>query len=68
MDESEHLISMANQIAANFRFHDDCVERIADHIRRFWAPSMRQMLLERVDSQAPKLDAAVVEAVRELRD
>jgi formate dehydrogenase subunit delta len=44
MQEVDSLVKMANQIAENFSFHDDAVERIADHLKRFWAPSMRQAL------------------------
>ena len=40
------LVKMANQIADNFSFHDDTTDRIADHLQRFWAPSMRRMLFE----------------------
>jgi formate dehydrogenase subunit delta len=46
MQEIERLVKMANQIADNLAFHDDSVERIADHLRRFWAPSMRQKLAD----------------------
>ena len=44
--ETEHLVSMANDIAANLSFHADADVRIADHIRHFWAPRMRNLLLE----------------------
>ena len=46
MAEVEHLVKMANQIADNFSFHDDTTDRIADHLQRFWAPSMRRMLVD----------------------
>lgn len=65
--ELEHLRQMANQIAANFAFHDDQVARIADHIQRFWAPSMRRLLAEHVEQGGEGLEQAVVEAVREIR-
>jgi NADPH-dependent 7-cyano-7-deazaguanine reductase QueF len=48
MAEIDQLIKMANQVADNFSFHDDNVDRIADHLSRFWAPSMIQGLLEYV--------------------
>ncbi len=44
--ELQHLIQMANQIAANFSFHEDAEDRILDHMTRFWAPSMRRLLLD----------------------
>lgn len=40
MQDVERLVKMANQIADNFNFHDDAIERTLDHLRRFWAPSM----------------------------
>jgi formate dehydrogenase subunit delta len=66
MSEREHLVKMANQIAANFRYHDDGVERIADHLKRFWAPSMKRQLLELAASGNAGLDERVREAARRL--
>jgi len=45
--EIERLVKMANQIAENLVFHDDAVDRVADHLQRFWAPSMRQKIAEK---------------------
>lgn len=64
--EREQLVKMANQIAANFRYHDDGVDRIADHLQRFWAPSMRRQLLEMAQTGSPELDDRVREAARRL--
>ena len=47
MQEIEHLVKMANQIADNFSFHGDAEKRTADHLRRFWAPSMRRVMSPR---------------------
>jgi hypothetical protein len=44
MQEVEQLVKMANQIADNFSFHDDAVASTADHLQRFWAPSMLEKL------------------------
>jgi formate dehydrogenase subunit delta len=40
---TETLIRMANQIAANFHAYpeDEAVEAIANHLRQFWEPHMR---------------------------
>jgi hypothetical protein len=46
MKEVEQLVKMVNQIAANFSFHDDAVERTTDHLKRYWAPSMQKKLIE----------------------
>ena len=48
MQEIEHLVKMANQIAENFSFHDDAVERITDHLQKFWAPSMLEKLFSMI--------------------
>lgn len=54
---------MANQIADNFSYHEDAVERTRDHLQRFWAPSMRKLiklrLAEKADGLRPVAAAAV---------
>lgn len=67
MSELDQLVKMANQIAANFSFHDDCVDRLATHINRFWAPVMRQQLKDHANSGATDLDAAVLESLDQIR-
>jgi formate dehydrogenase subunit delta len=62
--ELEHLVQMANQIAANFRLHEDTEARILDHLTRFWAPSMRQKLRQHVHQGAEGLESEVIAAVR----
>ncbi len=64
--ELQHLLQMANQIAANFNFHADCEERIVDHLTRFWAPLMRQRLAEHVAAGGDGLEPVVIEAARRL--
>lgn len=66
MSELDSLIRMANQIAANFRFHEDGVKRIADHFRRFWAPSMRKQLGDYAANDGKGLDEAVFAALSHL--
>jgi formate dehydrogenase subunit delta len=66
MSEVEQLVKMANQIGENFSFHDDAVERLTDHLRRFWAPSMRQKLIEFHQSGGSGLKAAVIAAIPHL--
>ena len=66
MAEIDQLVKMANQIADNFSFHDDAVERLTDHLQRFWAPSMRQELVKFHQSGGTGLKAPVVAAVRNL--
>ena len=68
MKEIDRLVKMANQIADNFSFHDDVVERIADHLSRFWAPPMRRQLVEHASDGGDGLRPAVQQAVRRLRE
>ena len=44
----ETLIKMINQIAANNRAYEDkeAAERVASHIKRFWARKMKEDLVE----------------------
>jgi formate dehydrogenase subunit delta len=66
--ETEHLVSMTNDIAANLGSYTDCSERVADHIKRFWTPRMRSLLLGFVDSGGGGLSDESLEALTYLRD
>ena len=66
MQEVEQLAKMANQIADNFSFHEDVVDRIADHLLRFWAPSMLKKLKEFDAEQGSALKPAAKEALKRL--
>jgi formate dehydrogenase subunit delta len=68
MQEIDNLVKMANQIADNLVFQDDAVERTADHLRRFWAPSMRQQLLDYSAAGGDGLKPAARAAVQRLTD
>jgi len=67
MSELDQLVKMANQIAANFRFHEDCADRLATHINRFWAPVMRQQLIDHARGGARDLDASVLQSLDKIR-
>jgi formate dehydrogenase subunit delta len=67
MAEIDQLVRMANQIAANFSFHDDGVQRLADHLQRFWAPSMTRQLIDYADAGSAGLDPAVLTALQLLK-
>ncbi len=64
--EAEQLVKMVNQIADNFSFHDDAVDRIADHLLRFWAPSMQTKLIEYDKALRAELKPAAREALKRL--
>jgi len=66
--ETEHLVSMANDIAANLSFQTDGDAQIADHIRRFWAPRMRQLLLDYAAGNGDGLSPKMAGALAKLRD
>jgi formate dehydrogenase subunit delta len=67
MQEIDQLVKMANQIADNFSFHEDAVDRLADHLQRFWAPSMRNKLIEFLDAGGDGLKPDVIAAIKRLR-
>ena len=62
--ELEHLVDMANDIARNFSFHPDTAERVADHLTRFWAPSMRRLISSHVKAGGEGLADSAIEAVK----
>jgi len=64
MAEIDQLIKMANQIAANFAFHEDGAGRVADHLKRFWAPVMIRQLRDHADAGGAGLDTAVLDALK----
>jgi len=64
--EIEQLVKMVNQIADNFSFHDDAVDRTRDHLKRFWAPSMHRKLIDYVDANEVDLRPAAREALKRL--
>ena len=66
MQEVQQLAKMANQIADNFSFHEDAADRVADHLRRFWAPSMQRKLIEFDQSGEAQLKPEVREALKAL--
>lgn len=65
--ETTHLVSMANDIAANLNFQGDAAEKVADHINRFWAPRMRQLLLEYAANDGQGLSEALLPALEKIR-
>ena len=59
MSTREHLVYMANQIAANLAaMTDDPVKATADHIASFWDPRMRAVLQADGEGLSPVAAAA----------
>lgn len=62
----ENLVRMVNQIGAFFEAMPDravALEEMAQHIRRFWEPRMRQQLMAHVDSGGEGLGLMAQEAI-----
>lgn len=59
MNTSEHLVAMANEIARNLAasHRARAVEATASHIRDFWPPRMRALIVEAARSDTPSLSA-----------
>jgi len=64
----DRLIYMANQIGKYFesQHHIDPVAGIADHLRKFWDPRMRQDIIAYVEQGGGGLDLPVQQAVQSL--
>jgi formate dehydrogenase subunit delta len=70
MSGAQHLIQMANDIGNFFRAQprQEAVAGIANHIRSFWSPQMREKLMGQLDAGVIGLDDLPREALRSLRD
>ncbi len=67
MDNLDKLVRMANQIGSFFESMPDREEGlagIANHIQKFWTPSMRQALLSAIKSNELPSEPALSEIVR----
>jgi formate dehydrogenase subunit delta len=50
---TEHLVTMANDIAAFFQKaaeKDEAAQSVATHLHRYWDPRMRKLIVEHVQS------------------
>ena len=64
--EIEHLVHMANQIAAFFRSYpeDEAVAGVENHIRQFWDPRMRKALAVHLETGGAGLTALALAAAQ----
>lgn len=62
------MIHMANQIAIYFASYprEQAVAGIADHLRKFWDPRMRERIIRYVAEEGAGLHELVPEAVKRL--
>lgn len=58
------VVRMSRQIAANYSYYpvDQAAAALADHIKKFWPPSMRDALIS--DPNIEGLDPLTIEAIR----
>jgi len=72
MSDAGHLVQMANDIGHFFRAEDrreDAVAGIANHIRKFWTPRMREKLIAHIVKHGPNgLDELPREALSTIAD
>lgn len=61
MTSVERLAYMLNQIAANLATETDPVTATAEHIRQFWDPRMKQIIIE---SDRKGLSSVAADAVQ----
>ena len=65
----EHLVSMANDIAAFFDSDQDksaAVEGVRFHISRYWEPRMRKAIIAHVGAGGAGLAPTAADAIRKL--
>lgn len=67
----QNLIKMVNQISANNLHHGDeeqAAEVVATHLRKFWARSMKQQIIDYAESDGRELSTLSRLAVKRLAD
>jgi formate dehydrogenase subunit delta len=64
----QHLVHMANQIALYFSSYprEQAVAGIADHLKKFWEPRLRQRIISYVAEGGQGLHELVPEAVKRI--
>jgi formate dehydrogenase subunit delta len=63
------LVYMANQIAKFFAIHPEpaAIAGTADHLRKFWDPRMRRLIIEHFDAGGEGLNAITRKAIEQLK-
>jgi formate dehydrogenase subunit delta len=68
MNSAERLVYMANQIAANLATDDAPVAAVADHIRQFWDPRMKILILKHDSTGLSPIAAAAISQLADAKD
>jgi formate dehydrogenase subunit delta len=67
-DSVEKLVKMANQIGAFFGAQKiGAATGMAEHLRKFWAPHMREAIFEHVNHGGAGLAPIAIEAIKILQ-
>ena len=67
--ELDHLVKMVNQIADNISIGEDDATialKVADHLNRFWARSMKEQIVAYAKNDGRSLNAAAKLAIARL--
>jgi formate dehydrogenase subunit delta len=69
-DQLATLTRMLKQIALNNGAYEteEAAQRVFNHIKSFWAPSMKQNLLEHIDSIQDELGPVEQIAIKQLQE
>lgn len=69
-DQLHHLIKMINQISANLDHgdKDKAAQDVVGHIKKFWARSMKQQIIEYADADGSELNPVSALAVQQLKE
>lgn len=65
--ELEHLVGMLNDIVLNFSFQPDTADLAANHLTRFWAPSMREKIMAHLEAGGDGLSEPAKQALARLQ-
>ncbi len=67
--ELEHLIKMVNDIASNLAYGEDAAAsagQVVAHLKRFWAPSMRELIIAYEQQSGEGLSALSRQSIQRL--
>ncbi len=63
-EQITNLIKMLNQIVNNNLHHDNVAEITANHMKRFWALSMKKNIIQYVNEKGHDLEPKAKQAVK----